>query len=117
MARAVILAPWLRWVLVLGLIAGAGVRTWRTWVDYEILGPGPLAVSRQVFVPDGDTGAKAAVLAHDGAIGGQWMFRLMAFLTRDEGALRSGVLTLPPHVSLRDLLTMLRFGTIPAREI
>ncbi|WP_048863359.1 endolytic transglycosylase MltG, partial [Acidisphaera rubrifaciens] len=95
-------------VMVTALVAGTA---WQAWIGLRQnidLMPGPLDAARDVVVPRGDTARVAEALAAAGVIRHPWEFRLAAALTRDQGALHAGEFAFPAHVTVGEVLAILR---------
>jgi peptidoglycan lytic transglycosylase G len=79
---------------------------WRTVADV----PGPLPETRAVVVPRGSGMQLAAALAANQVIREPLLFRAVALLTQWQGPLRAAEFVFPEHASLRQVLSVLRFG-------
>ncbi len=90
------------------LLAVAGGGAW--YARHEYRAPGPLAASRAVVVPRGNTEAIAAVLLREGVIDSALAFRAAAALTARQGPLHALELEFPAHASLATALGVLRHG-------
>jgi UPF0755 protein len=97
-----------RWLGATLLIVGGGYSGSNAVLQHIEFWPGPLPAARDITVPRGDTAQVADSLAAQGVIAHAWELRLVALLTRNEGALRAGEFAFPAHVALRDVLTILR---------
>jgi UPF0755 protein len=97
-----------RWLGATLLIVGGAYSGGNAVLQHIEFWPGPLPAARDIAVPRGDTAQVADSLAAQGVITHAWQLRLVAVLTRREGALRAGEFAFPAHVTLRDVLTILR---------
>jgi UPF0755 protein len=70
--------------------------------------PGPLAEPAAIVVPRGGTGQLAETLGSAGVVDRPLLFRAAAWLTRAQGPLRAAEFAFPAHVSLRQVLIILR---------
>ena len=70
--------------------------------------PGPLPEARALVVPRGSAAETAEALVSAAVVNQPLPFRLVAFLTQGEGALRAGEFAFPAHASLRTVLLVLR---------
>lgn len=73
-------------------------------------GPGAGLADTAVVIPPGGGGQVAQSLTKAGVIEYPAVFRAAAWLTRDEGPLRTGEYLFPAHASLRQVLGILRRG-------
>ena len=95
-------------VIVAALVAGTAWQAWLGLRQHIAQMPGPLEATRDVVVPRGDTAHVAAALAAAGVIRHPWEFRLAAALTRDQGTLHAGEFAFPAHVTVGEVLVILR---------
>ncbi len=72
--------------------------------------PGPLADARAIVVPRGGTVQLADSLASDGVIARPLLFRAAVWLTERDGILHAAEFAFPAHVSIRQVLAILRTG-------
>jgi UPF0755 protein len=70
--------------------------------------PGPLPAARNVVVPRGGLDPITQRLLAEDVIAGRRNFQAAALLTRNQGSLRAGEFAFPAHVSLREVLNVLR---------
>jgi UPF0755 protein len=100
-----------RWVafaaLLLLLLAGGAVGG-TAWWRAAVTAPGPMPMPRAVVVPRGSTEALAEALTADGIIDRPMLFRAAALVSRTQGALRAAEFAFPAHVSVADVLSILR---------
>ena len=89
---------------VLGGSTMAGVRWWSDALRH----PGPLAETRAIVVPRGGANQLAETLAAEGLIERPAVFKLAAWLTRDEGTLHAAEFAFPAHASVQQVLAILR---------
>jgi UPF0755 protein len=78
------------------------------WFRAQEAAPGPLPEARAVVVPHGSIGALAVALHDMGVIDSSLRFRVAAWLSRGDGALRAAEFVFPAHASLRQVLVVLR---------
>lgn len=96
-----------RWVLLAAVLCvAAGVGATLAWRRLDA--PGPLPADRTVVVPPGTTAQLATALTDDELVTRPLEFRLAAWVTRNDAALRHGEFAFPAHASLRQILTILR---------
>ncbi len=97
--------PWL-----LGTLVVLGAASWGSvpYATRVLDAPGPLPEARAVVVPRGGAAEAAEALAKAAVVNRPLPFRLAAFLTQSEGALRAGEFAFPAHASLRTVLLVLR---------
>lgn len=72
--------------------------------------PGAGQSARDLIIAEGGSGAVAAALARAGVVRHPLIFRLAAYFTRDQGALRAGEYLIPAHASIAGILQLLRHG-------
>ncbi len=72
--------------------------------------PGAGQSAQDFFAPEGGSRAVAAGLTKAGVIAHPLVFRVAAYLTRDQGVLRAGEFLLPARASIRQILAILRHG-------
>ncbi len=82
------------------------------YVRHALEAPGPLPEARNVVVPRGGSEQVAAALADASVVAQPLPFRVAAFLTFEDGALRAGEFSFPAHASLRTVLGVLRTGRV-----
>jgi len=100
-----------RWILGLalfGLLLAGGALGATAWLRAEATRPGPLETARAVVVPRGGTDALAQALASEGIIDRPLLFRAVAWASREQGPLRAAEFAFPAHVSLTQVLGILR---------
>jgi UPF0755 protein len=97
-----------RWLGATLLIVGGAYSGGNAILQHIEFWPGPLPAARDIAVPRGDTAQVADSLAAQGLIAHAWQLRLLALLTRQQGALRAGEFAFPAHAALSDVLTILR---------
>lgn len=102
-----ILARQGQWLLVLMALLVV-LRISDRYVREAWSGPGPLAQTTDVVVPEGDTRTVGAALKKADVIGGVFTFRIAEYLTRAQGPLHAGEFRFPAHGSLRDTFRILR---------
>ena len=90
---------------VLGLGGGFAAQRW--WDDV-LLQPGPLPDARAVVVPRGSVSQLATALMINGVIREPLMFRAAVWMTRGDGTLHAAEFAFPAHVSVRQVLAILR---------
>ena len=96
-----------RWVLLAAVLCvAAGIGATLAWRRLDV--PGPLPADRSIVVPAGTTAQLGAALTDAGLVGRALEFRLAAWITRNDVALRHGEFAFPAHASLRQILTILR---------
>jgi UPF0755 protein len=91
-------------VLAVGALAAGG----GFYALHVLAAPGPLPEARTLVVPRGGEARVALALADALVVARPLPFRIVAFLTRREGALHAGEFAFPAHASLRTVLTVLR---------
>jgi UPF0755 protein len=91
-------------VVALPVAAAGG---WRYWTE-TVQQPGPLPAAAAVVVPRGGTGQLAEALSAAGVVDRPLLFRAAALLTRGQGALHAAEFAFPAHVSIRQVLVILR---------
>jgi UPF0755 protein len=90
--------------VALGGAAFGGLRWW----DDVLQQPGPLAEGRTIAVPHGGTSELGRSLVSQGVVSRALVFRAAAWLTRGDGALHAAEFAFPAHVSIRQVLAILR---------
>lgn len=96
-----------QWLLVLMALL-AVMHTGRRYVTETWSGPGPLAQTTDVVVPEGDTRTVGSALKKADVIRSVFTFRIAEYLTRAQGPLHAGEFRFPAHGSLRDTFRILR---------
>lgn len=99
-----------RLIAALGLVlllAVAGLAGF-SWLNRQFSAPGPLMAATDYVVPHQRPWLLATMLQHDGIVRDARLFRIAVLLTRGEGALHSAEFALPAHVSINQLLRILR---------
>jgi len=97
-------------LLLLGAAAaGAALHTYRT--------AGPLAAPTQLVIPRGGLSTVAEALERTGAVQSARAFALAAWVTRDEGPIRSAEFLIPAGASLAEVLAILRDGRPVQRRL
>jgi UPF0755 protein len=91
-------------VSVAALLAAGG---WHLWID-AVQQPGPLPEAAAIVVPRGGTSQVAEALGSAGVVDRPWLFRAAAWLTRSQGTLHAAEFAFPAHVSIRQVLVILR---------
>ncbi|WP_367160301.1 endolytic transglycosylase MltG [Kozakia baliensis] len=98
------------WLLFAVLVLALAVSVGGGWWLYER--PGPLTAGRNQLVPRGGTLIVAHALGDAGILHTDtldlWVFQAAVKLTRQEGPLRASEFAFPAHVSIHDVLTILR---------
>ena len=92
-------------VVLLGVLGVARMEARRAYNT-----PGPEPKARIVLIPQGATTGVAQALEEAGVIDSPLAFRAAAWWTRHDAPLRAGEYLFPAHVSLRQVLDILRFG-------
>ena len=96
-----------RWVLLAAVLCvAAGIGATMAWRRLDA--PGPLPADRTIVVPAGTTAQLGAALTDAELVAHPLEFRLAAWITRNDAALRHGEFSFPAHASLRQILTILR---------
>ncbi len=96
-----------RWVLLAAVLCvAAGIGATLAWRRLDV--PGPLPADRAIVVPAGTTAQLATALTDAELVARPLEFRLAAWVTRNDAALRPGEFAFPAHASLRQILTILR---------
>jgi len=98
---------WLIAFILLAAIAAGIVGAVRV-IQYRIAGPGPLPEGRDIVIPRGGIGAVADLLAEQRVISDPMLFRLLVMTSQKEGEIRAAEFAFPAHVSLREVLHILR---------
>nr|WP_314075322.1 endolytic transglycosylase MltG [uncultured Roseococcus sp.] len=93
--------------LVLFLACGAGIWGWGTFSR-----PGPLEAPTRVVIPRGGIEAIAAMLHAKNVVAEPRIFAAAAWATRDRGPLRAGEFAFEPHVTMTEVLHILREGRV-----
>jgi UPF0755 protein len=96
-------------VVLVGIAVAAALYTYRA--------PGPLAAPTQIVVPRGGLSATAEALEREGVVQSARAFALAAWVTRDEGPIRSAEFTIPAGSSLAEVLAILRDGRPVQRRL
>ncbi len=89
---------------VLLLLSAAGI----SWLERQFTAQGPLQTNSDYVVPHQRLGPLSATLQQDSIVRDGRLFRLAALLTRGDGALHSAEFALPAHISINQLLQILR---------
>lgn len=100
-----------RWTIILGillLLLAGGTYAATVWWQAALTGPGPLPASKAVVVPRGSTETLAQALVDEGVIDRPLVFQAAAWLSQDPRPLRAAEFAFPAHVSLEQVLTILR---------
>jgi len=79
-------------------------------VNENFYGPGPLSATADLVIPKGGTAGAAAALRQAGVLEYPLFFRVAAWVTRRDGPVHAGEFLFPAHVSLADVLRILRHG-------
>jgi UPF0755 protein len=105
-----------RWHWRSALLIGAAsvaalsaVGGWRYWTDV-LQRPGSLPETTAIVAPRGGTRQLSDALAAAGVIDRPWLFRAAAWLTRGQGTLHAAEFVFPSHVSVQQVLVILRSG-------
>lgn len=97
-------------VVVLALLLGGGGTAAWHWFKRMRTGPGPLETATNIVVPRGGLDRVATGLAEAGAIDNPLVFKIVVWMTPREGAIRAAEFNFPAHVSLDQVLVILRTG-------
>src|SRR4051812_12426861 len=100
-----------RWLLVCvvsAVVLAAAAVGGAAWLRGVVTQPGPLQTDKTVLVPRGGTEALAQALLADGVIDHPLFFRFTAWASHEQGPLRAGEFAFPAHVSLTNVLAILR---------
>lgn len=79
-------------------------------VHQSYTSPGIGQSNQDLIIPAGSNAGVAATLAKAGVIRYPLVFRIAAYLTRDDGMLRAGEYEIPARASVAELLALLRHG-------
>ncbi len=99
---------WQRWAVLATLVLCVGMAIVATLAWRHLDASGPLASDRTIVVAPGTTAQLAVALTDAELVSYPLEFRLAAWVTRADAALRSGEFAFPAHASLRQILTILR---------
>ena len=96
-----------RWVLLAAVlcvaVGGGATLAWR-----RLDAPGPMPADRSIVVPAGTTAQLATALTDAELIAYPFEFRVAAWVTQKDAALRQGEFAFPARASLRQILIILR---------
>lgn len=89
---------------------GSGVFGATQYARHAFDAPGPLAADTDIVVPAGSALQVGEALTSAGLVADSRAFRIAAWWTHEEGAIRTGEFAFPAHASLRRVLLVLRTG-------
>jgi len=90
--------------IIFAIAAALAPRAW----DFLLAKPGPLPEARVLVIPHGGSATVAQALQNAGVIDQPLVFRLAVWSSPGAGPLRAAEFAFPPHVSLSQVLSILR---------
>lgn len=109
----------LKFLFTFVIIAGLGMAVlgW-FYVGSELPKEGPLQTEKIVYIPSG-SGVRqiGGVLAANGVIADEWMFRLGAMVMKVGGSLKAGEYRFAPKISVADAIKLLQSGKTYQRQL
>ncbi len=88
------------------------------WWDREIVKPGPAPIARTILFPRGVGLTEIAEkLENDGLVRHRYIFQAAAWTLGHGRALKAGEYAIPPHASLRDIVSILASGRVVVRRV
>lgn len=109
----------LKFLFTFVIIAGLGMAVlgW-FYVGSELPKEGPLQTEKIVYIPSG-SGVRqiGGVLAANGVIADEWMFRLGAMVMKVGGSLKAGEYRFAPKISVADAIKLMQSGKTHQRQL
>lgn len=113
------MGSFLKFLFTFAVIAGLGMAVlgW-LYVGRELPKEGPLQTEKIVYIPSGSGVRQIGdVLAKNGVIADEWMFRLGAMITKVGGSLKAGEYQFPAKISIADTIKLLQAGKEYQRQL